>query len=185
MLATGLTAAEFDRMVAEGSFDCLGPKKVELLDGEICIMNPAGPIHDDFTDYLTEWSYANGAPDHHRVRVQCGIACDDNRPEPDVAWLKPGRYGKVRPQASDILLLIEIADSSLAADLKRKRRIYATGGITEYWIMDIPQRQVHVMNRPAGEDYQDYQIIQPPQPLAPTIRPEANLDLQDLFSVVD
>lgn len=48
-----LTGAEFDAMVMRGAFDCIGPKKIELIHGELRFMNPAGPLHDDLIDYLT------------------------------------------------------------------------------------------------------------------------------------
>ena len=54
-----LTGAEFDAMAEHGSFDVLGPKKIELLRGELRFMNPAGPIHEDHIDYLTRWSIKN------------------------------------------------------------------------------------------------------------------------------
>lgn len=94
-----ITGAEFDAMVARGAFDCIGPKKVELIHGELRFMNPPGPLHDDLIDYLTRWSVNATNQGAANVRVQCGFICDDNRPEPDVLWLKPRRYGRVKPTA--------------------------------------------------------------------------------------
>ena len=181
---SGLTGEEFDRMVAAGAFDCLGSKKIELLNGEISFMNPAGPIHDDLIQYLTSWSIRAGAPEHHELRIQCGIVCDDNRPEPDIAWLNPKRYGRQRPSTKDIQLLIEVADSSLAVDLRKKSKIYAEGGITEYWIVDIPGRQLHVFHTPKDGQYHFEESIAAPRRAAPQVQPKAALDLGDLFSVL-
>lgn len=130
--AAKLTGAEFDAMVARGAFDGIGAKKIELIRGELRIMNPAGPIHNDFIDYLTRWSITRAAEDVATVRVQGGFVCDDNRPEPDVLWLRPVRYGRSHPTAADVLLLIEVADSSLPTDLRGKADIYAKADVVEY-----------------------------------------------------
>jgi|688.fasta_scaffold00180_51 hypothetical protein len=76
---TGLTGAEFDAMVECGAFERIGPKKIELIQGERRVMNPAGPIHDDYIDYLTDWSYQSIDTREFRIRVQSGIVCDDSR----------------------------------------------------------------------------------------------------------
>ena len=180
----GLTGAEFDQMVERGAFETLGSKKVELLRGQISIMNPAGPVHDDFIQELTTWSIRAGAPDHHVLRVQCGIVCDDDRPEPDIAWLQPKRYGRQRPAAADIQLLIEVAEKSLAKDLRLKTKLYAEAGVAEYWIADIPGRQIHVFHQPTNGSYQFEETVHPPRLLAPQVRPHSPLDTGDLFSIL-
>jgi len=119
-------------MVERGAFDKIGPMKIELIHEEIRFMNPAGPIHDDYIRYLTDWSYENTSRQFCSIQVQCGFMCDDNRPEPDLAWLRHGRYGRKRPAASDVMLLIDVADSLLSTDLREKADLYAAGGIAEY-----------------------------------------------------
>jgi len=180
---TNLTATEFDSMVDRGAFHDLEPKKVELIHGELRVMNPAGPIHDDHIEYLTDWSYRTTTADFCGKRIQCGIMCDDHRPEPEVAWLRPGRYGARRPSAADVLLLIEVADSSLSSDLVEKAEVYATAGITEYWIVDIANHRIHVMNNPSNGLYQTIEIHVPPNQIAPRCRPDAVLNLAELFDV--
>ena len=91
-----LTGADFDSMVERGAFDKIGPMKIELIHGELRFMNPAGPIHDDYIRYLTDWSYENSNRHFCSIQVQCSFMCDDNRPEPDLAWLLPKRYGRLR-----------------------------------------------------------------------------------------
>ena len=178
-----LTGADFDSMVERGAFDKIGPMKIELIHGELRFMNPAGPIHDDYIRYLTDWSYENSNRHFCSIQVQCSFMCDDNRPEPDLAWLLPKRYGRMRPAASDVLLLIEVADSSLSSDLLEKADLYAEGGIAEYWIVDITNRRIHVMSKIKDGRYQSIEIHVPPNTLFPQSRPEAMLDLEDLFSV--
>ena len=99
-VSSKITGAEFDSMVESGAFDRLGPRKIELIHGELRFMNPAGPIHDD---YLTRWSIEQNKSTEMNVRVQCGFVCDDNRPEPGVLWLQPRRYGRTRPAAAEVM----------------------------------------------------------------------------------
>ena len=181
--AAKLTGAEFDSMVESGAFDRIGPKKVELINGELRFINPAGPIHDDHIEYLTDWSVRQKQNNDFNVRVQSGFVCDDNRPEPDVLWLQPRRYGRTRPAAADVLLLIEVSDSSLVGDLREKATIYSESGVAEYWVVDIPNRRIHVMNRIVDGSYQSVEVVTPPTKVAPNCKPQAFLETAKLFDI--
>jgi Uma2 family endonuclease len=178
-----LSGAEFDSMVERGAFDGMGPKKIELIRGELRIMNPAGPIHDDYIDYLTRWSTERATASEATIRVQCGFVCEENRPEPDVLWLKPRRYGRNRPTAAEVLLLIEVSGTSLANDLREKADIYAEAGVSEYWVIDIPGRRLHRMSKSDGKNYRSIDVIVPPETPAPLCKPDARLNLAELFEV--
>ncbi len=180
-----ITGAEFDSMVERGAFDGIGPRKIELIRGELLFMNPAGPIHDDYIDYLTRWSVESTRSMEANIRVQCGFVCVDNRPEPDILWLKPRRYGRTRPTAADVMLLIEVSDSSLANDLSEKADIYAESGVAEYWVVDVPASRIHVMTGSDGKHYRNIEIVIPPDPLFPKCRPGAVLNTAELFEVQD
>jgi Uma2 family endonuclease len=178
-----LTGSEFDAMVDRGAFGCIERKKVELIRGELRFMNPAGPIHDDYIDYLNRWSVRSTLEDQANIRVQCGFVCDDNRPEPDILWLQPRRYGRTRPTALDVMLLIEVSDSSLSSDLQEKADIYAEAGVQEYWVVDIPSSRIHVLSKSDGKSYRRIEIAVAPQFLSPACLPDAKLNLTELFSV--
>lgn len=179
-----ITGPEFDSMVERGAFDCIGPKKVELIRGELRFMNPAGPLHDDLIDYLTRWAVNATNQGVANVRVQCGFICDDNRPEPDILWLKPRRYGRTKPTAHDVLLLIEVSDSSLASDLQEKAQIYAQAGVLEYWVVDVHSSRIHRMFDIVDGVYRRIEIVAAPDTLAPHCFPSAILDTHELFEVV-
>jgi Uma2 family endonuclease len=179
-----LTGAEFDAMVLRGAFDFVEPKKVELIQGELRFMNPAGPLHDDLIDYLTRWSTDATRKGDANIRVQCNFICDDHRPEPDILWLKPRRYGNVKPTAQDVLLLIEVADSSLEMDLREKADIYAVAGVAEYWVVDVNHARIHVLSDSDGKTYRDLQLAVRSMTLAPRCLPAATLHLSELFEVV-
>jgi len=178
-----ITGSEFDTMVDRGAFDCLEGKKVELIRGDLRFMDPAGPIHDDYIDYLTRWSHNSATQETANIRVQCGFICDDNRPEPDILWLQSRRYGRTRPIARDVMLLIEISDSSLSSDLREKADIYAEAGVQEYWVVDVPSSRIHVLSKSDGKTYRKIEIVVAPQFLSPNCLTTAKLDLADLFSV--
>ena len=178
-----LTGREFDAMVDRGAFDCIEGKKVELIRGELRFMNPAGPIHDDYIDYLTRWSVMSTLDNLANIRVQCGFVCEDNRPEPDILWLQPRRYGRTRPTASDVMLLIEVADSSLSSDLREKAEVYAEAGVREYWVVDVPTSRIHVLSNSDGKSYRKIEVVVAPSFLSPSCNPDAKLDLAELFSV--
>lgn len=186
-IGSKLTGAEFDAMVNRGAFDAdaIGPRKVELIRGELRFMNPAGPVHDDHIEFLNRWSHERTQAHEVSIRVQCGFVCDDNRPEPDVLWLKPKRYGRTRPTAADVMLLIEVSDSSLTIDLQEKADLYAAGGVAEYWVVDIPGSRIHVMSNSDGNQFRRVEMVVPPNPLAPQCRPSAILNLEELFEVAD
>lgn len=177
-----LTGIEFDAMVDRGAFDCIGSKKVELIQGALRLMNPSGPIHDDFIDYLNRWSHEVTTRKEATIRVQGGLNCDDNRPEPDLLWLRPGRYGRNRPTAADVLLLIEVSDTSLAIDLQEKADMYAAAGVQEVWVVDIPSSRINVLSHSDGKSYRKVEIALAPQFLSPQCLPSAKLDLSELFS---
>jgi Uma2 family endonuclease len=177
-----LNLAEYDAMVLKGAFEDLN-RRIELIRGEIVEMNPAGPVHDDCVTYLNNWS--SDARDKNRTQItsQTGIDMPEvqSRPEPDVFWVRRARYRDGHPQAVDVQLAIEVADSSLEKDLEINRHLYAEVGIIEYWIVDCQNRCVHVFRTPEGADYREHWIASETESICPLIAPDAHLDLNDLF----
>ena len=147
-----LRGSDFDSMIACGAFDKLEPMKIELIHGDIRFMNPAGPIHEGEIEYLTHWSCTNTDRKSISIRVQCNIHCGEHRPEPDLAWTRKLLSRKMRPTHLDVLLLIEVSDSSMTQDLGEKAELYAAHGIPEYWVIDINAEQVHVHQLPTVLD---------------------------------
>ena len=120
-----LRGSDFDSMVERGAFDKLEPMKIELIHGELRFMKPAGPIHEGEIEYLTYWSCANSDRQQIAIRVHSAIDCGDHRPEPDLAWVRKMPSRRIRPTHNDVLLLIEVSDSSLKQDLGEKAELYA------------------------------------------------------------
>ena len=177
-----LTIDEFDRMVERGAFDHLD-RKVELIRGELFQMNPAGPLHDDLVDYLTNWSVRSTPPGEFNIRAQTSLDLADleSRPEPDLMWINAGRYRDRHPSASDVRLAIEVAYSSLQVDMNEKAELYAEAGIVEYWIVDAVSSCVHVFREPDGSVFKYRDIANRGDMLSPLAYADAKLDVADLF----
>jgi Uma2 family endonuclease len=178
-----LRGEDFDRMVRRGAFVDIGPLKVELINGDLRLMNPAGPVHDGEVEFLTNWSYANTARQEVSIRVQSGIECGDDRPEPDIIWSRKMQSKRVRPTHADILLLIEVSDSSLELDMIEKSKLYANYGIPEFWVIDIPSEKVHVHRSPQDGRYQSILSFEKGDTISPVSHQNAKLLLSELFDI--
>ncbi len=178
-----LTTDEYDRMVQRGAFDGLH-RKIELIRGEVREMNPAGPLHNDYIDYLTEWSFLTTSRAKIRVRVQADLDLSalESRPVPDVCWIVAGRYRDRHPTAADVKLVIEISDSSLHSDLIEKATLYAEAGIVEYWVVDVQSSCVHIFRSPRAGVYTDRSVAKAGEQLVPLEPCDKPLDLGALFA---
>ena len=140
----------FHRM---GETGILGPQdRVELIDGEIIDMSPIGVLHAAIVDVLAR-HFGRRAGELVFVRCQNPLRLDDiSEPEPDLAILRPRAdfYMTAHPGAADVLLVIEVADTSLAYDLGTKVPLYARHGIPEVWVIDAATRHTRVFRRPVG-----------------------------------
>lgn len=141
------TREEYYRMWESGLF---ADKRVELLDGEIIITPPQNPPHAGTTsDLATVIIRSLGS--NLTIRTQAPIVLNDwSEPEPDIAIcrLDPNKYRREHPKASEVLLVIEVADSSLAYDRRRKTQASATSGILEYWIINLSDNRIEVFSDP-------------------------------------
>ncbi len=128
--------------------------RVELIHGQVVPMTPIGERHAACVRRLN-WLLARSLRDTAGVDVQNPVVLDrHNQPQPDLALLapRPGGYpGHPRPE--DILLLIEVADSSLTHDRDRKLPLYARASIPEVWIVDLDHERVEVYREPRGEAF--------------------------------
>ncbi|MEW6271020.1 MAG: Uma2 family endonuclease [Thermodesulfobacteriota bacterium] len=141
------TREEYYRMYDAGLFR---DERVELLDGEIIAMGPKNPPHASSVARISMVLTPRLA-ERYSVRVQLPISLDDwSEPEPDfvVCTLDPDSYASGHPTPGNVLLLIEVADASLAFDRKRKRAAYARADIPGCWIVNVPDRFVEVSQRP-------------------------------------
>lgn len=182
--ALRLSLADYNRMVAEDGFRALGRRRIELIYGELREVTPPGPTHAEAVSRLIRWSTNNTSEREVMVRVQDPIEIQelDSAPQPDIVWAKPKDYSRRHPQARDILLLIEVADSSLSEDLGEMAELYAKAGIKDYWVVNIPDFAVEIFRKPKRDRYLEHHTYQAGQEISPLAFPRVSLSTSGLFS---
>lgn len=147
------TVDEYYRMVEAG---VLRPdERLELLDGEIMQMSPIGSRHAATVSRLNAL-FSGAATGQYIVSVQNPVRLSQHSElQPDVALLRyrADYYAAAHPTPADVLLLVEVADTTLVFDRDRKLPRYAESGIAEVWIVDLEQQQIEQCHTPAGAQY--------------------------------
>ncbi len=172
-----LTLADYDRMIEAGVFDQGRRRRLEFIRGEIREMNPIGSPHEVIVDRLAEWSFENRPKSKPWVRVQnsIGLPSLESAPEPDLAWVVRRDYSSGRPGAEDVLLVIEVAETSLAYDTGEKAELYAAAGVADYWVVDVAARVIEVRRQPAGGRYRSLKTHTGDDEVHPMAVPEVAL----------
>lgn len=130
--------------------------RVELIDGEVIEMSPIGSRHAACVDRLTQ-VFCLLVGQHFIVRVQNPIRLDEySEPQPDLCLLQPRAdfYAQAHPTPVDVLLVVEVADSSAGFDREVKLPLYAQASVPEVWIVNLPADTVEVYAQPASGKYQ-------------------------------
>jgi Uma2 family endonuclease len=128
--------------------------RVELIDGDIIDMSPIGDRHVACLICLTDL-FSDRLRGRASISVQNPVRLGERQePQPDLVLLRRlQRRRRTTPTADDVLLLIEVADSSLAYDRRTKVPMYAHAGIAEVWIVNLDHDRVEVYREPAGDRY--------------------------------
>ncbi|MBN8440004.1 MAG: Uma2 family endonuclease [Candidatus Accumulibacter sp.] len=142
---------EYHRMARSGVLD--ETDRIELIDGELIDMAPRGCKHAFLVDRLAEL-LGGGPRASYMVRVQNPIQLGDNsEPQPDISLVTRNNYLDRLPGPPDILLIVEVSDSTLKYDREVKLRCYARHGIPEVWLLDANTGEMTVHREPAGNNY--------------------------------
>ncbi len=173
-----------DEYYAMAEAGILAPhERVELIDGEIITMSPIGNEHaasvDTITDFLVPLVTGRAI-----VRVQSHLRLDEqNQSEPDLMLLKRREdYYRYRaPGPTDVLLLVEVSDSSLAFDRSVKLALYARFNVPEVWIENIPDRVVEAYTNPVEGQYTESRIYRPGETITPGAFPDVSLSVSELI----
>ena len=157
-------------------------ERVELLDGEIIVMPPIGEPHEDSTDILNS-DLSHLLRGRARVRVQNSVRLDDyGLPQPDIAVVRlRDDYNRRRPAPEDVLLLIEVADTSLEFDREVKLARYAAAGIPEVWIVNLRARQVEGYSDPVDGSYRSRRVVTAEGSISPLAFPDVSLAVGDFL----
>jgi Uma2 family endonuclease len=184
--AKRFSIAEYHRLGELGFFE--PDDRIELIRGEIIIMAAKGRLHSVCNSLLVEELILLLAR-RARLRGQEPIILSDNsESEPDVviARNRSDNYFSSHPQPADILLVIEVADSTLKYDRTTKLSLYAETGISNYWIFNLVDNQLEMHSEPYRKQngsfsYQLQRVVLPNQTVVIPGFPELSLDLSAVF----
>lgn len=176
-----ITVEMYHLMNERGYFD--DDDRVELVDGEIFDMSPIGNLHARCVDFLTKYLVTTLA-DGFIVRVQNAVTLDPfSEPQPDfsIVRFRSDFYISGLPQSSDVEVVFEVADTSLAFDGRRKFPRYAGTGIPEAWLVDLKSQRVEIHSKPSGERYELVTVLQRGQMATSTVIPKISLPVNDIL----
>ena len=169
--------AQYELMIRSGAFDGPYHQRVEFIRGQIREMTPIGIRHGAVVDRLNQMSTELLVAGRVAVRIQGTLAAPalESAPEPDVLWLAPHNYFERHPEPKDVLLLIEVAESSLAYDMGEKARLYAEAGIRDYWVVNLVDDCVEVFRQPQPAGYQSRRVARGDDEVRPLAFPDVVL----------
>jgi len=165
------TVGEYHRMAEVG---ILGEDdRVELIEGEVVEMTPIGSRHAGCVRWVDRM-FGSSLGDRAIVSVQNPIRLSElSEPQPDLALLKPRAdfYRDSHPESPDVLLVVEVIESSMAYD-RAKLSLYAAAGITEVWRVDLPRGTVERYRRPFATGYEETNGFTGPDQFGPAAFPD-------------
>lgn len=176
------TVEEFQRICEAGIFH--PDSRHELIRGEIIEVPRATRRHSGRVNKLNR-VFTSKLGETVIVCIQNGMFIDEmSEPQPDVVIAKPlpELFGPFEPDPGDLLLLVEISDTSLRYDTRIKAPLYAQGGIPEYWILNIPDDVLEVRSDPAGGEYRRSEIYKRGQTITAQMLPGITFTIDELLA---
>jgi Uma2 family endonuclease len=166
------------------------PGRYELIDGEILSLRGQNPPHRITLMLIAGWLAS--LFDFYTVQTQGPISImgeegETNEPEPDIVVTQEPTtaYLTRHPEPQELLLVVEVSDTTLGFDLNTKARLYARNGVAEYWVMDVNGRQLYRHRAPSSDGYMDVAILTGEQTVSLAARPEATVRLRELLPPVE
>jgi Uma2 family endonuclease len=158
-------------------------ERVELIDGEVRQMSPIGPLHAGIVNRLIA-ILTNQLGDRAIVSVQNPVVLNDfTEPQPDVLVLRPREdfYTGGHPRPKDVLVLIEVADTTMDYDCGEKIPRYAQMQIPEVWLVDVHGQEVVQYTHPVKDEYHSIQAFVRGMELTSASAESLHLPIEDLF----
>lgn len=178
------TREEYHWLVRHGFFR---DEQVELIDGEIIQMPPAGPEHSSAKSRAL-MAFMHLPTGSYHVRIDDPLVLGEHEPVPDVAVVpgSPNDYLHAHPTTA--LLVVEIADSSLEYDRTVKGSLYASAGIPEYWIVNLVEQRLEVYREPSSPAlgtpfnalYRSMRLYSPEESVSPLFAPDVSVRVGEL-----
>jgi Uma2 family endonuclease len=175
------TTHEYEQIIAAGVIG--EDDRVELLEGEIVEMSPIGPSHSSCVVRLTRLLYKLDMPDV-LIRVQDPVHIGEySKPQPDISIVqqRDDLYSQGHPEPEDILLLIEVAESSLTYDRQLKLPIYARAGIPEVWLVALLPQTVERFRAPAEGGYGEVTLFRRGETVSALNLPHLSLSVDSIL----
>jgi Uma2 family endonuclease len=147
----------------------------EIIDGELIKKMSIGDLHAAIVDFLNEF-FVRNVSQKIRVRVKNPVRLTDySEPEPDLALTDLTKYdGRRHPRPEEILLIVEVSDSTLDYDRNRKLPLYAEAGIPEVWLVNVQNETIEIHTQPRGGVYSLIRVLR----RGDTVRSESVPNLQ-------
>ncbi|MFO0844402.1 MAG: Uma2 family endonuclease [Gemmataceae bacterium] len=155
-----LSVAQYEAMVEKGILN--ENDRVELIRGLLVAKMTPQPPHAISVD-LVQDALREILPAGWHVRIQAPLRLTDSVPEPDDCVTRGTRrdYRRKHPAPTDVALVVEVSDSTLASDRSTKKEMYAEAKIPTYWIVNLVDTQLEVFTDPAGSDYAVKRVLAP------------------------
>ena len=175
------TVEQYEQMAVAGIF--AEDDRIELIEGEIVEMSPLGPQHSACVSRLDRL-FQRHLGESVIVRVQDPIRISrSSEPQPDLTIVQPRAdfYAGGHPEPEDVLLLIEVADSSLSYDRDVKLSLYARAGIPEVWLVALLPQGVEVYRAPSDDGYGEKRTARRGDVLTAVNLPGISIDVADIL----
>jgi Uma2 family endonuclease len=176
------TVDEYQRMGETGILAC--DERLELIAGRIVVCEPIGSRHAATVDRLNRlWTSRLGERAIVRIQNPVRFATQDSEVQPDVMLLRPRDdfYSAAHPVAADVLLLIEVADTTLRLERRVRLPLYARVGVQELWLCDLVSQRVQVCREPLGHHYRAVHTVNRGEALGSLAFPDVTLIVDDLL----
>lgn len=177
-----ISAKTYDSMIEHGILT--ENDNVELLNGEILDKMPKGTRHTSVTRFITKFFYGS-LGDKVVIQVQDPILLSDfSEPEPDIVLAKPdeNNYTDRHPAPEDILLIVEVSDSTLNFDRNEKGSAYSRAGIVQYLIVNVENGTIEDYRQPAEDGFQSKSTYERGQKFNLTAFPELEIKVEDFLN---
>jgi Uma2 family endonuclease len=158
-------------------------QRVELIEGDVIEMSPIGSGHSAVVGRLNK-RLVLSVGDRALVWIQCSVRLSrHNEPQPDALILRPREddYEQSLPTPDDVIVLVEVADSSLGYDRSTKLPLYARHGIEEVWLVNLRTRQVEVYRGPGADGYAEKHTVGREGSLQPAAMSDLTVPVADLL----
>ena len=177
------TREEYDELASSGVLD---QQHLELVEGELINKMGKKRPHVNSLTLLKAWLDTVFGARQVNPEAPIDVAPEDNptnEPEPDIIVLNRDltAFPSANPRPEDLLLVVEVADSTLGFDLTTKAALYARAGILEYWVLDVSGRRMIVHRDPQGGRYVSVAAYSSEESVAPLAAPNSPLQITDVL----